>query len=72
LNSIAAAVIGGTALIGGTGSVTGGAAGALFLGLVVSLLRFLGLSYNVQLIVEGVILAFAVLVQTQAGPEQNS
>lgn len=72
MNSIAAAVIGGTALIGGTGSVTGGAAGALFLGLVVSLLRFLGLSYSAQLIVQGVILAFAVFAQTQAGPERSS
>jgi ribose transport system permease protein len=71
LNSIAAAVIGGTALIGGTGSVTGGAAGALFLGLVVSLLRFLGLSYNAQLIVQGVILAFAVFAQTQTEPERS-
>ena len=72
LNSIAAAVIGGTALIGGTGSVTGGAAGALFLGLVVSLLRFLGLSYNAQLIVQGVILAFAVFAQTQTEPERSA
>ena len=72
LNSIAAAVIGGTALIGGTGSITGGAAGALFLGLVVSLLRFLGLSYSAQLIVQGVILAFAVFAQTQTDPERSS
>jgi ribose transport system permease protein len=72
LNSVAAAVIGGTALIGGTGSVTGGAAGALFLGLVVSLLRFLGLSYNAQLIVQGVILAFAVFAQTQTEPERSA
>jgi ribose transport system permease protein len=65
LNSVAAAVIGGTTLIGGIGSVSGGAAAALFLGLLVSLLRFLGLSYSTQLIVQGGILAVAVLAQSR-------
>jgi ribose transport system permease protein len=65
LNSVAAAVIGGTALVGGAGSIPGGAGGALFLGLVVSLLRFLGLSYSGQLIVQGSILGFAVLAQSR-------
>lgn len=66
LDSIAAAVIGGTSLSGGTGSVIGGAGGALFLALVVSLLRFLGLSYSGQLIVQGAILAFAIVAQSRA------
>jgi ribose transport system permease protein len=66
LNSVAAAVIGGTTLAGGIGSVSGGAAAALFLGLLVSLLRFLGLSYSTQLIVQGGILAAAVLAQSRA------
>ena len=66
LNSVAAAVIGGTTLVGGIGSVSGGAAAALFLGLLVSLLRFLGLSYSTQLIVQGGILAAAVLAQSRA------
>jgi ribose transport system permease protein len=66
LDSIAAAVIGGTALSGGSGSVIGGAGGALFLALVVSLLRFLGLSYSGQLIVQGAILAFAIVAQSRA------
>lgn len=66
LNSVAAAVIGGTTLAGGIGSVTGGAVAALFLGLLVSLLRFLGLSYSTQIIVQGAILAAAVLAQSRA------
>ena len=65
LNSVAAAVIGGTALAGGAGSVVGGAAGALFLGLVVSLLRFFGLSYSWQLVVEGTILTGSILAQSR-------
>jgi ribose transport system permease protein len=72
LNSVAAAVIGGTALVGGAGSIVGAAAGALFLGLVVSLLRFLGLSYSAQLIVQGAILAFAVLAQSRTQPDRAS
>jgi ribose transport system permease protein len=67
LNSVAAAVIGGTALAGGTGSVAGGAAGALFLGLVVSLLRFFGLTYSWQLVLEGAILILAVVTQAKPG-----
>ena len=43
LNSVAGAVIGGTALAGGSGSIAGGAAGAFLLGLIASPMRFLGL-----------------------------
>jgi ribose transport system permease protein len=71
LNSVAAAVIGGTALAGGTGSVAGGAAGALLLGLIVSLLRFLGVPYGAQLGVQGCILGFAVLVQARSIRRQS-
>jgi ribose transport system permease protein len=71
LNSVAAAVIGGTALAGGTGSVAGGAAGALLLGLIVSLLRFLGVPYGAQLAVQGCILAFAVLAQARSTRQQS-
>lgn len=65
LNSITAAVIGGTSLAGGSGSVVGGAAGVFFLALLTSFLRFLGLSYSGQLIVQGAILAIAVIVQAR-------
>lgn len=65
LNSITAAVIGGTSLSGGAGSVVGGAGGVFFLSLLTSLLRFLGLSYSGQLIVQGAILAAAVILQAR-------
>jgi ribose/xylose/arabinose/galactoside ABC-type transport system permease subunit len=47
LNSVAAAIIRRTALAEGTGS-----AGALLLGLIVCLLRFLGVRYGAQLSVQ--------------------
>ena len=66
LNSIAATVVGGTAFSGGVGTVIGSAGGALFLALVVSLLRFLGLPYSSQLMVQGAILAIATYAHARA------
>ncbi len=66
LNSAAAAVVGGTALAGGIGSVTGAAGGALFLSLLFSFLRFINLPYSSQLMVEGLILAGAAYAQLRA------
>lgn len=66
LNSITGAVIGGTALTGGSGSVIGGVAGVFFLSLLTSFLRFLGLSYSGQLVVQGAILVAAVILQARA------
>lgn len=65
LNSLAAAVVGGTAFTGGTGTIIGSAGGAMFLAIIISLLRFLGLPYSTQLIVQGVILAIAIFAQTR-------
>jgi ribose/xylose/arabinose/galactoside ABC-type transport system permease subunit len=45
--------------------VVGGAAGVFFLALLTSFLRFLGLSYSGQLIVQGAILAAAVILQAR-------
>lgn len=66
LNSIAAVVVGGTAFSGGVGTVIGSAGGSLFLAIVFSLLRFLGLSYSNQLVVQGAILAFAIYAHSRA------
>jgi ribose transport system permease protein len=65
LNSIAAAVLGGTAFTGGVGTIMGSAGGALFLTFVVSLLRFLGLAYRNQLMVQGAILALAIFAYSR-------
>jgi len=64
-NSVAAAVVGGTMFSGGVGSIIGGMGGALFLAILISLLRFMGLPYSNQLMVQGVILAIAVYAQTK-------
>ena len=66
LDSIAAAVVGGTALSGGSGSVLGTAGGALFLALLFSFLRFIGWPYTIQLMVQGVILAVAVYLHVRS------
>ena len=66
LNSIAASIIGGTPFGGGSGSIIGSVGGSIFHALTFSLLRFLGLAYRNQLIVEGVILILAVYAYTKA------
>ena len=65
-NSVAAAVVGGTMFSGGVGSVVGGIGGALFLAILISMLRFLGLPYENQLMVQGVILTIAIYAQTRS------
>lgn len=66
LDSIAAAVVGGTSLSGGSGSVIGAAGGALFLALLFSFLRFIGWPYTIQLIAQGLILAIAVYLHVRS------
>ncbi len=62
LNSIAAAVIGGTSFAGGVGTVLGSIGGSLFLAFLVSFLRFVGLPYSIQLMTQGAILALAIFI----------
>jgi ribose transport system permease protein len=66
LGSIAAAVVGGTSLSGGSGSVIGTAGGALFLAMLFSFLRFIGLPYTIQLMMQGVILALAAYAHVRS------
>ena len=60
LSAIAAAVIGGVSLAGGTGSVFGPALGAFLLGVVLLGLTLQGVSQYVQQIITGAILLAAV------------
>ncbi|WP_051340905.1 ABC transporter permease [Azospirillum halopraeferens] len=60
LNSVAAVVLGGTALAGGAGSVAGSIAGALVLRTVGSLIFFTGLDPMAQPLFEGAVLLVAV------------
>jgi ribose transport system permease protein len=60
LSVIAAAILGGTSLFGGKGSVVGAVTGALLMGLINNGLILLGLEYSQQQIVRGAIIILAV------------
>lgn len=60
LSVIAAAVLGGTSLFGGAGTVVGSIMGALMIGLINNGLTLMGLEYSQQLIARGAIIILAV------------
>jgi ribose/xylose/arabinose/galactoside ABC-type transport system permease subunit len=62
LDVIAAVVIGGTSLNGGRGTVWGTLIGALLIGVINNGMNLLGISPYFQLIVRGLIIIFAVLL----------
>lgn len=62
LNSIAAAVIGGTSLFGGSGRVSSAVFGALVIASVENGMGLLGLSSGVKFVITGLVLLVAVLV----------
>ena len=61
MNSIAAAVIGGVSLNGGTGSISGGIFGAAFLSILISIVVSANLSSVVQSFIQGLILLVGVV-----------
>jgi ribose transport system permease protein len=64
LDAIAAAVIGGTSLMGGEGSLGGTLVGALIMGVLRNGLNLLGVSSFLQQIVIGAVIVVAVLIDT--------
>ncbi len=62
LDVIAAVVIGGTSLMGGRGSVWGTLIGALLIGVINNGMNLLGISAYFQLVVKGIIIIGAVLL----------
>ncbi|WP_227308000.1 ABC transporter permease [Acidisoma cellulosilyticum] len=62
LSVIAAAVLGGTSLFGGRGTVIGSIVGALMIGLINNGLILMGLEYSQQLVARGIIIILAVAV----------
>ena len=62
LDAIAAAVIGGTSLVGGVGKITGTVIGALILGVMASGFTFLGVDAYLQDIIKGMIIVVAVVL----------
>jgi ribose transport system permease protein len=70
LSVIAAAVLGGTSLFGGRGSVVGSIVGALMIGVINNGLILMGLEYSQQLIARGGIIILAVAV-SQSGAKRS-
>ncbi|MGS0753929.1 ABC transporter permease [Roseateles sp. GG27B] len=65
LSVIAAAVLGGTSLFGGAGTVVGTIMGALMIGMINNGLILMGLEFSQQLIARGAIIIFAVALSQQ-------
>lgn len=63
LDAIAAVVIGGTSLSGGSGTIMGSVIGAIILGMINNMLNMVGVSPYLQGTVKGLVIIFAVLVQ---------
>lgn len=59
-DAIVAVVVGGVGIKGGVGSPTGAAIGAVFVGLLGNILALVGLTYELQLVVKGVLVLMAV------------
>lgn len=66
LDSIAAAVVGGTALTGGRGSVEGTVLGVLFIAALLNVLVLLNAGVAAQLVVKGLVIVGAVALQQRA------
>jgi len=62
LNSVAAVVLGGTALSGGTGTVAGSIIGALIIALIESLVFFVGIPSDWQNLSKGVAILLALMI----------
>jgi ribose transport system permease protein len=69
LTVIAAAVIGGTSMAGGRGSVIGALVGSLVMGVLNNGLILMGLSVTEQMIARGVIIIVAVALSLREAPE---
>jgi len=63
LDAIAAVIIGGTSMAGGSGSIVGTLIGAVILGIVNNMLNMMGVSPYLQGTVKGLVIIGAVLIQ---------
>lgn len=69
MDAIAACVLGGVSMSGGVGRVSGTCFGAMVIGLISNGLNLMNVSSFWQLIVKGVIILIAVLIDTQKGKQ---
>ncbi|TIS11780.1 MAG: ABC transporter permease, partial [Mesorhizobium sp.] len=61
-DAITAVVVGGTSLMGGTGTITGTIVGAFIIGIINNILNLLNVSSYWQQIIKGIIIAVAVIL----------
>lgn len=68
-DAITAVVVGGTSLMGGTGTLTGTIVGAMIIGVINNILNLMNVSAYWQMVIKGLIIAGAVIldVKTKAG-----
>ena len=63
MDAIAAVVIGGTAMSGGRGGLAGTLAGVLIMAIMNNILNLIGADPNLQIVIKGLIILIAVLIQ---------
>lgn len=65
MDALAAAVIGGTSMSGGVGTLAGTLAGVIIMAMVNNILNLVGADPNLQSLIKGVIILVAVVFQKQ-------
>lgn len=65
LDSIAAAIIGGTSLFGGVGTISGTFVGILVYGIISNILNLMGISPYMQQVIKGLVILGAVYINTR-------
>lgn len=64
-DAITAVVVGGTSLMGGTGTITGTVVGAMIIGVINNILNLMNVSSYWQMIIKGLIIAIAVILDVK-------
>lgn len=71
-DAITAVIVGGTSFLGGIGTVTGALIGSIIVGLINNILNLLHVSTQYQLIVKGVLIAGAVIIDIKTKDNKKS
>lgn len=71
-DAITAVIVGGTSFLGGIGTVTGALIGSIIVGLINNILNLLHISNQYQLIVKGLLIAVAVIIDIKTKENKKS
>lgn len=71
-DAITAVIVGGTSFLGGIGTVTGALIGSVIVGLINNILNLLHVSTQYQLIVKGLLIAVAVIIDIKTKENKKS